>query len=151
MTSSEAATPNAVPTFRLLRAKSVLRRRSRNQALTPVTKSAPSTQPDSTVWLNLLIATGERRIDQKSCISLRTVSGLNSIPTGYCIQAFATSIHSAEMVAPATVSHVEARWAPRLSFFHPKNMSEMKVASMKKARIASMARGAPKISPTNQL
>ena len=151
MTSSEATTPNTVPTFMLLTAKSVFLRRSRNHALMPVTKRAPSTQPDSTVWQNLLTATGESRIDQKSCISLRTVSGLNSIPTGYCIQALATSIHNAEMVAPATVSHVEARWAPRLSFFHPKNMSEMKVASMKKASMASMARGAPKISPTNQL
>ena len=41
--------------------------------------------------------------------SLRAVSGLNSIPTGFCIHAFATRIHQAEIVAPSPVSQVEAR------------------------------------------
>ena len=61
-----------------------------------------------------------------------------------------SGIHHAEIVAPRTVSQVEARWARRLSFSQPKNMRAMKVASMKKARMPSMARGAPKMSPTNQ-
>lgn len=100
---------------------------------------------------NLLTAIGEVATAQKSTISLRAVSGLNSIPTGYCIQALATNIHHAEMVAPRPVSQVEARWKPRLTFCHPKNITAMNVASMKKATMPSMASGAPKMSPTNQL
>ena len=49
------------------------------------------------------------------------------------------------------VSHEEAKWKPLLTLPHPKNITAMKVDSMKKARIPSIARGAPKISPTNQL
>lgn len=40
--------------------------------------------------------------------------------------------------------------ATRLTLFHPKNMTAMKVASMKNASIPSMAKGAPNMSPTNQ-
>ena len=48
------------------------------------------------------------------------------------------------------VSHVEARWNFSLTLPQPKNMTAPNVASMKKARMPSMARGAPKMSPTNQ-
>ena len=60
-------------------------------------------------------------------------------------------IHTAEMVAPTMVSQEEARWKPLLTLPQPKNITAMKVDSMKKARMPSMARGAPKMSPTNQL
>ena len=93
---------------------------------------------------------GERATAAKSTISFLTVSGLNAIPTGYCIQALATKIHQAEIVAPSPVSQVEARWKRLLTLFQPKNITAMKVASMKNARIPSIASGAPKISPTNQ-
>ena len=102
-----------------------------------------------TVWQNLSIAKGERATSRNDTISLRIVSGLNSQPTGYCIQAFATRIHQAEMVAPKPVSQVEARWKPGDTFFHPKYITATKVDSMKKATIPSIANGAPKISPTN--
>ncbi len=59
-------------------------------------------------------------------------------------------IHQAEIVAPKPVSHVEARWKPGDTFFHPKYITATNVDSMKKATIPSMASGAPKISPTNQ-
>ena len=36
------------------------------------------------------------------------------------------------------------------TLFQPKNITAKKVASMKKARMPSMARGAPNMSPTNQ-
>ena len=123
---------------------------SKNQQLMPITKTAPSTQLESTVWQNLLTATGEKATAMKSTISLRTVSGLNSIPTGCCIQALATRIHQAEIVAPSPVSQVEVRWKPLLTLSHPKNMTAINVASIKKAKMPSMASGAPKISPTNQ-
>ena len=103
------------------------------------------------LWKNLFTAMGDVATAQKSTISLRAVSGLNSMPTGFCIHALATRIHQAEMVAPNPVSQVEARWKRLLTLSQPKNMTAMKVASMKKARMPSMASGAPKMSPTNQL
>ena len=111
----------------------------------------PSTQPADTAWKNLLTATGERTSAQKSSMTLRAVSGSNFMPTGYCIHELATRIHSAEIEAPMAVSQVEARWNRLLTLFQPKNMTAMKVASMKKAMMPSMASGAPKMSPTNQL
>ena len=135
----------------LLRAKSVCRFFNRYQQLTPMTKAAPTIQLESTAWKNLLMATGERATAAKSSISLRTVSGLKLMPAGYCIHELATRIHQAERVAPVIVSQVEVRWKPLLTFSQPKNMMAMKVASMKKATMPSMARGAPKMSPTNQL
>ena len=88
--------------------------------------------------------------DGRKKISLRMVSGLNSQPTGHCIQALATKIHHAEMVAPSPVSHVEAKWKPLLTLFQPKNITATKVDSIKKATMPSTANGAPKMSPTNQ-
>lgn len=58
---------------------------------------------------NFITATGEKATEAKSTISLRTVSGLNAIPTGYCIHELATKIHQAEKVAPNPVSQVDAR------------------------------------------
>ena len=103
------------------------------------------------MWKNLLIATGERATAQKSSISLRTVSGLKAMPAGYCIQALAIRIHSAEIEAPMMVSQVVIRWKRLLTLSQPKNRIAMKVDSMKKATMPSIARGAPKMSPTNQL
>ena len=88
---------------------------------------------------------------KKSIISFLIVSGLNSIPTGCCIQALATRIQRAEILAPMAVNHVDARWNLGLTRFQPKNITAMNVDSIKKASIPSMARGAPKMSPTNQL
>ncbi len=124
------------------------RRRSRYQALTPTTKRAASVKAEVTVWVNLLIATGEKSTSEKETISLRTVSRSKRHPTGYCIQALATRIQRADRLAPIAVSHVAARWAPRLTFSQPKNITAMKVLSRKKARMPSMASGAPKMSPT---
>ena len=42
---------------------------------------------------------------------------------GYCIHEFATSIHHADIVAPIPVSHVDARWNPRDTLSHPKNIT----------------------------
>ena len=107
-------------------------------------------QAEVTVWQNFETANGERATSKNDTISLRIVSGLNSHPTGYCIQALATRIHQAEMVAPSPVSQVEARWKPGDTFFQPKYITATKVDSMKKATIPSTASGAPKMSPTNQ-
>ena len=115
----------------------------------PTQKTAPMIQAEVTVWQNLPTAKGEKATARKSTISWRMVSGLNSQPTGHCIQALATNIHQAEMVAPRPVSQVEARWKPRLTLFQPKYITATNVDSMKKARMPSMANGAPKMSPTN--
>ena len=110
---------------------------------------APITHAEMTVWKNLSTANGDSATSANEVISLRMVSGLNAWPTGYCIQALATSIHHAEMVAPNPVSHVEARWNPRDTLFHPKNITPTNVASRKKATMPSTANGAPKMSPTS--
>ena len=149
MTSRAEATPTTVATLMLASARRCCRRLSKYQQLTPVTNTAPVIQPLVTAWANFVAASGANATAKKSIISLRTVSGLNSMPTGCCIQLFATSIHHAESVAPTPVSQVEARWKLRLTLFQPKNMTAMNVASMKKARMPSMANGAPKMSPTN--
>ena len=114
-----------------------------------MTNTAPVIHPLVTAWANFTAASGANATAKKSTISLRTVSGLNSMPTGCCIQLLATRIHQAESVAPRPVSQVEARWKPRLTLFQPKNITAMNVASMKKATMPSMASGAPKMSPTN--
>ena len=150
MTMKVAARPTMVPMRRLRRAISVLRRRSRYQQLTPMTNTPPVIQALDTVCRNFVTAMPWKATSQKFTISLRTVSGLNAMPTGCCIQALATRIHHAEMVAPRPVSQVAARWKRWLTLFQPKYIMEMNVASMKKATMPSMASGAPKMSPTNQ-
>ncbi len=132
----------------LRRAMSRSRPRSRYQALTPVTKTAASANDDRSVWVNLLIATGEKSTSVKEVISKRTCSGSKVQPAGYCIQALATRIQSADTAAPTAVSHVAVRCAPRLTRSQPKNMTARKVVSRKKATMPSMASGAPKMSPT---
>ena len=144
-------TPTHAPTLRLRLQCSTLRFLSIIQAHTPTTKTPLSVHALRTVWKNLLIAMGEHATAQNEVISLRMVAGLNSHPVGYCIQAFATRIHNALRLAPMAVSQVAARWKRGLTFFQPKNITAMKVDSMKKARMPSMASGAPKMSPTNQL
>ena len=47
---------------------------------------------------------------QKLVISFRAVSGLKAVPTGCCIHALATRIHTAERLAPNAVSHDAVRW-----------------------------------------
>ncbi|MPM41741.1 hypothetical protein SDC9_88400 [bioreactor metagenome] len=115
----------------------------------PITTTAAMTKQFVTVWMNLFMATGDKATAQKSTISFLAVSGLNSIPAGYCIQAFATSIQSADRMVPIATSQVESKWAFLLTLSHPKNMMAKKVLSRKNAKIPSIASGAPKISPTN--
>ena len=148
--SRAPTSPTHAPIFILSRASFVSRFFMRYQQLTPTQNTAPMIQAEVTVWQNLLMAKGERATSKNDTISLRIVSGLNSQPTGYCIQALATRIHQAEIVAPRPVSQVEARWKPGDTFFQPKYITATKVDSMKKATIPSTASGAPKISPTNQ-
>ena len=71
------------------------------------------------------------------------------IATGCCIHELATRIQMAEMPAPMPVIHVANRCVRLLTLFHPKNMMAKNVASMKNARMPSIASGAPKMSPTN--
>jgi len=73
------------------------------------TKREPSTNPELVLWVNLLIATGEKTTAQKSCISKRAWSGLKIMPTGCCIQPLATKIQRAERLEPIATSQVERR------------------------------------------
>ena len=149
-TYTEARKPKMAATAILLRANTTSRFFSKNQAETPITKMDANTKPEEVVCRNLSTAIGENKTSQKLIISLRAVSGLKRIPRGICIQALATRIHKAERLAPIAVSQVANRCTFLLTLFQPKNMMAIKVDSMKKAKIPSIANGAPKISPTNQ-
>ena len=148
--SAKLPTQKTAATLMLAFANSISRLRSRYQQLTPTTNTAPSTQPLSTVWKNLATAIGESATAAKSTISLRTVSGLNAMPTGYCIQALATRIHHAEKCCTDTCQPCRCQVETFTYFVPAKEHNGNDVASIKKARIPSMASGAPKISPTNQ-
>ena len=122
---------------------------------------AKSTPKDSQIILNMMKVqdainkvigeSDDETIAKKSTISFLIVSGLNSMPTGCCIHAFATKIQRAEMLAPMAVNQVDAKWNFGLTLFQPKNITAMNVDSIKNANMPSIANGAPKISPTNQL
>ena len=143
--------PTQPASLMLLSDASILRFFMSIQQLTPITNTPETVQPHITAWKNLFTATGENANAQKSAITLRICAGSNSMPTGYCIHAFATRIHHADSDEPMAVSHVAVRWKRLLTFFQPKNITAMNVDSMKNASKPSMASGAPKMSPTNQL
>ncbi len=84
----------------------------------------------------------------KSVISMRMVSGLNTAPTGFCIQPLAIRIHSAEKLVPSAISQVMVRCCTFDSRLQPKKNRPMKVASRKNAISPSIASGAPNTSPT---
>ena len=112
ITAKEPAMPTRLPTRMLALANFRWRFLSRYQQLTPTTKTPPVTQPLVMAWKNLLTATGLEITSQNAwaeAISLRTVSGLKVVPTGFCIQPLATRIQKAEIEAPMPVSQVEAR------------------------------------------
>ncbi|CSC94733.1 Uncharacterised protein [Vibrio cholerae] len=76
------------------------------------------------------------------------VSKLNSEPTGFCIQPFATRIHRAEKFEPNATNQVTTKCCRLESLSHPKKNKPTNVDSRKKATSASIASGAPKMSPT---
>jgi hypothetical protein len=96
------------------------------------------------------MATGDSRISQKSCISYRAFSGLKAIPTGCCIQAFATSIQKAERLEPRATIQVANRCIFLETRSQPKNMTEKKLAIRNRPKIASVARKTPNMSPAIQ-
>ena len=73
---------------------------------------------------------------------------LNIYPTGLCIQPFARRIHKAERFVAIATSQIERAWTFFEILFQPKIHKPMKVDSRKKATVASIASGAPNMSPT---
>src|SRR5574344_1771794 len=92
ITAKPPTMPTKAPMAILALANLVSLLRSRNQALTPMVNTPPVIHPLNTAWKNLLTAIGFPATAQNDTISLRTVSGLNDVQTGFCIQAFATKI-----------------------------------------------------------
>ncbi len=82
---------------------------------------------------------------------MRMVSGLKADPAGFCIQALATRIHTADRLEPKATSQVTPRCCSRLRRSQPKKNRPTKVASRKNAVSASRASGAPNTSPTKWL
>ncbi|MNF51281.1 hypothetical protein D3C84_325990 [compost metagenome] len=93
-------------------------------------------------------ATGLKITAATSVSSMRIVMGLNSAPTGFCIQPLAMRIQSAERLEPSATSAVTSRCWPRESLSQPKKKSPTRVDSRKKAISPSTASGVPKMSPT---
>ena len=85
---------------------------------------------------------------KKLVISMRIVSKLKSEPTGYCIHALAIKIQSAERLEPKAMQIVTIRCVDFFRRVQPKKNKPMKVDSKKNAINPSIARGAPKMSPT---
>ncbi len=83
---------------------------------------------------------------RKSTISARPF--LSTYPTGCCIQPLASRIQRPERFVAIATIQIEKAWNLLLTLFHPKAHTPMKTDSMKNATVASMARGAPKMSPT---
>ncbi len=131
-------------------AKSIWRLFNKNQALIATTNNAPITYAWLTVCKNLCTAVDDKATSKKFVISFLTVSGLNLIPTGFCIHALAISIQRADKFEPTATNHDDIIWNFLLTLSHPKNITAINVDSRKKARIASIANGAPKMSPINQ-
>jgi hypothetical protein len=96
------------------------------------------------------MATGENITSQKLTISFLIKSGLNAIHTGCCIHAFADNIHIADKLVHIAVAQVTLKCAFFESFHHPQNITAIITDSKKKAIIHSIAKGAQKISHTNQ-
>ena len=82
--------------------------------------------------------------------SARPVSGLKRAPTGCCIHALAARIQAAENMVPRATHQIVSRCMPLERRPQPKIHRPRKVDSRKKARRASTARGAPKMSPTKR-
>ncbi|MCY1371812.1 hypothetical protein D9M69_589770 [compost metagenome] len=93
-------------------------------------------------------ASGLKSTAQKSVISMRMVSKLNSAPTGFCIQPLAIRIHRAERLVPTAIRMVTIKCCVLESRSQPKKNRPIMVDSRKKAIRPSMASGAPKMSPT---
>ena len=89
-----------------------------------------------------------KRTAKKSVISIRMVIGLNSAPTGFCIQPLAIRIHMADRFEPIAIRKVTARCWRLVRRSQPKKNRPIKVDSKKNAISPSMARGAPNTSPT---
>ena len=82
--------------------------------------------------------------------SARPVTGLKRAPTGCCMNELAAMMKNAEKLTPSATSQIDARWASLGIRFQPKIHSPMNVDSRKKATRPSIARGAPKTSPTKR-
>src|SRR5699024_9588756 len=84
----------------------------------------------------------------KSVISARP--SLMTKPTGRCINALADKIQKAESTVPIATSQIQTKCKPLDRRSQPNTHIPIKVDSKKKESKASMASGAPKISPTNR-
>ncbi len=74
-----------------------------------------------------------------------------SVPTGCCIQEFATRMKYAERIVASEAHQMVARWMRLGRRPQPKIHKPRNVDSTKKASSASIASGAPKTSPTKRL
>ena len=89
------------------------------------------------------LATTSMKLRSRTC----PVALLISKPVGCCMKLLAARIQMAERVEPSQVSQMKIACTPGLKRSQVNIHTPRKVDSMKKASSASMAKGAPKISP----
>ena len=90
----------------------------------------------------------EKSTSPRLVISARWVAGLTSEPTGYCMKELAARMKKADRLTAKATSQIVSRCTPRERRPQPKIQMPRKVDSMKNAASASIASGAPKMSPT---
>ena len=86
----------------------------------------------------------------KSVSSARPEASLNRYPTGCCMNEFAERMKYADRTVPMWTIHIVAACSFSGRRPHPKIHRPRNTDSRKNASSASMASGAPKMSPTNR-
>ncbi len=87
---------------------------------------------------------------QMSVNSTRPVVSLKRYPTGFCMNELAARMKYAEIIVPNAASQMVIRCSFGDRRSQPKIHNPRKVDSRKNDSSPSMARGAPKMSPTKR-
>lgn len=111
----------------------------------PATRNAPARVCGKVTRATLLVSTAT-----KSVSSARPLSGLIRNPTGFCMNELAARMKYADRLVPIAAAQIAARCRRLGSRSQPKIHRPMNVDSRKNATRASMASGAPKMSPTKR-
>lgn len=126
------------------------RLRTIHHAHTAATKVAAVRNDPATACRNAQMAVLLVNNSTMLCNSARPVSGLYVAPTGCCMNELALMMKNADMLTAIATIQMQARCTSLGSRVQPKIHNPMKVDSKKKAARPSIARGAPKTSPTKR-
>src|SRR5579859_3716009 len=111
----------------------------------PATRNAPEIVCGNVTSCALLVITAQKLVSSSRCRA-----ALYWYPTGCCIHELATRMKYPDSAVPIAAIQMHAACTRCGSRSQPKIHSPRKVDSMKNASSASIASGAPKMSPTNR-